>query len=437
MKNKVEKSKKYILNCLFFILSIAALLFVSFKGPLLYSDSNAYFGMWPYVSAGYPFFLRGLHFVFGESYPIAAVAIQYIVVTGSIYIFIFRFLKLFHLKTYQYVILLLLLFYPVFDNNVYMVTNISTEGLCFALFLQVVHLSYRTLILREFRSLVLLFFIMVGLITIRGQFQFLIPIFLFIELMLFYAKKKLSLKHVVLFLMIPLSVFVIDNVYHRLIQKQYFSTPFVWTAFVTSVLFVADDTDIEYLETENQREVFKLVKSKFKEKGVDNKSHKYYEEPIDYNYFFYHYELPTLCNQTVQQDVLDYYLKGKEHNTENVVAAYLKLERTHKELFFKLIPHVVEKWFGLVFQSFKTGIGGMSIALIYGVILVLLISSYVKKPNELALWVMCLLMIILLNRIVVSVSVHGLTRYFFYTHWMGVFLLFLGVNNFMKKRIEG
>lgn len=429
----MEKNKDLLLKILFTVLSVIALIFVLNKGALTYADSRAYFGMWPYVSAGYPFFLRGLHFLFGNDYPIAAVSVQFIAVTSSIYVFIFHFLKIFKLKAYQYVVLLLLLFYPIFDSNIYMVTNISTEGLCFALFLQVMHLSYRTFIQREFKSALLLFFTVVVLITIRGQFQFLIPVFLLIEFTLYYVKKKLAIKYLFTFLMIPLFVFTIDNVYHKVIQKQYFSTPFAWTAFVTSVLFVAEDTDVDYLETENQKEVFKLVKSSFKDKGVDNTSHKYHEEPIDYNYFFYHYELPTLCNQTVQQDVLDYYLIGKERNTSNIVNAYLKLERTHKELFMALIPHVFTKWFGLAFQNFKTGIGGISVTLMYALSLVLLFIEYVKKQNKLILWAVFLLTVLLINRVVISISVHGLTRYFFYTHWIPVFLLSIGVNSLMSR----
>ena len=327
MKNFMEKSKLKLLKAIFIVLSFASLFFVYDKGALLYNDSNAYFGMWPYVSAGYPFFLRSLEFIFGDNYPSAAVIIQFITVLTSIYIFIFYFLNSFQLKTYQSVILLLLLFYPVFDSNIYMITNISTEGLCFALFLQVVYLSYLYFIKRKFKYAILLLFITVILISIRGQFQFLIPVFLFIEILLCCVKKKFSLKYFVLILMIPLSVFLIDNVYHKVVHKQYFSTPFAWTAFVTSVLYLADDSDVQYLETENQKQVFKLVKSKFKEKGIGYQDHKYFEEPIDYNYFFYHYELPTLCNQTVQQEVLNYYLQGKERNVENVVARVLKTRK--------------------------------------------------------------------------------------------------------------
>ncbi|MFD0965061.1 hypothetical protein [Pseudofulvibacter geojedonensis] len=408
--------------------------FLLIQGPITYLDTNAYFGLRPYVSAGYPFFLRSLHFIFKENYLNAVVGIQFIAIIISIYVFVFCFLKHFHLKIYQYITILLLLFYPVFDSNVYTVTSVSTEGVSFALFLQVIHLSYRVFIQRKFKSAVLLCLFVVILITIRGQFQFLILVFLLTELVLSFYAKKLKLKYIIVFLMIPLSVFVIDNVYHKIIHKQYFSTPFVWTAFVTPVLFVADDTDVEYLETENQKEIFNLVKSKFKAKGVDNSSHKYYEEPIDYNYFFYHYELPTLCNQTVKRDVLDYYLLDKEKSLPNVLEAHFKLEKTHKELFFELLPHVFKKWFKLVFQSFKTGIGGMPIVLVYVLSLILLFLEYVKNQNKLVLWAFFLLLVVLVNRVLISVSVHGLTRYFFYTHWIAVFLLFLGINNFVSKR---
>lgn len=429
-------AKNKLVFVTFILLVLLSFVFVLSNGAITYLDTNAYFKLRPYVSAGYPFFLRGLYFIFKEHYLTVVIWVQFLATIISIYIFVFHFLKLFSLKTYQYIILLLLLFYPVFDSNVYIINSVATEGLSFALFLQVIHLSYRVFIQRKFKATILLGLLLVVLITIRGQFQFLILTFLLIECMIGYCKRKFKIKYVMVFLMIPMSVFVIDNVYHKVVHQQYFSTPFVWTAFVTPVLFVADDADVKYLETENQKEVFKLVKSQFKAKGVDNASHKYYEEPIDYNYFFYHYELPTLCNQTVKRDVLNYYLFKKEKNLANVIEAHFKLENTHKELFFELFPHVFNKWFNLVFQSFKTGIGGMPVAIIYVLSLVLLFLEYIKRQHKLVLWAFFLLLTVLLNRVLISVSVHGLTRYFFYTHWIVVFLLFLGINNFVDKKVK-
>ncbi len=412
----------------FTILSVLSLLFVVVKGAILSHDSNAYFGMWPYVSAGYPFFLRGLHFLFGDNYSIAAVAIQFVAVIASIYVFVNHFLSRFSLQTYQLVILMCLLFYPIFDSNIYAVNNISTEGLSFALFLQVIYFSYLSFIKRSFKNYVILMILTVLLITIRGQFQFLLPVFICTEMLLYFKGKQIKWKHYILIFMIPLLTFFIDNVYHKIVQKQFFTTPFTWTALVTSVLFVSDDTDVQYLETEEQKTVFKLVKQQFHEKGIGYKDHKYYQEPIEWNYFFYHYELPTLCNQTIQEGDVAYYLKGKEHNVKNTVAAYLHAEKMHKQLFFQLLPHVFTKWVALAFQNFKTGIGGISVALLYLITLILLLKRYLEQKENRVLFGVFLLLVILWNHFIISITVHGLTRYFFYTNWIAVFLLFIGVN---------
>lgn len=417
----------------FGVLLLIALIFVIVNPPLISNDTNAYFGMWPYVSAGYPFFLRGLHFLFGDGYPDAVVGIQFVAILASIYIFVFHFLTQFQLKSYQLIIILTLLFYPIFDSNIYMITNLSTEGLSFALFLQIIFMSYLAFTQRKLKHYALLVLLMVILIPIRGQFQFLIPVFFCIEVLLWIKEKQFKWKHYLLFLMIPILTFTIDNLYHKVVQKQFFSTPFAWTTVVTSVYFVANDTDVQFLDTEEQQTIFTLVKNQFKKKGIDHNSHKYYEEPIDWNYFFYHYEFPTLCNQTVQQDIVDYYLKGKERNVKNAVAAYLKTEQMHKKIFFKLLPHVFKNWLALAFQNFKTGIGGISIALLYVISLFLLLRRYLKQKETIVLFVLFLILSIVINRVIVSVTIHGLTRYFFYTDWMPVFILFLGVNTLQSK----
>lgn len=422
---------------LYISLVIIALLFVINVSPLLSNDSNAYFGMWPYVSAGYPIFIRGLHYLFEDNYPIVVVGIQYVAVMGSIFLFLKYFLSRFELKKYQLVILVLLLFYPVFDSNIYLINNISTEGLSFAIFLQVIYFSYLSFIKRNIKSYVILTLLMILLITIRGQFRFLIVVFLLIEALLFWKENRFFWRHYVLFLMIPLFTFAIDNTYHKVVQKQFFSTPFTFTTLVTSVFFVSDDTDIQYLDSKEEKTIFKLVKSQFKLKEIGYQDHKYFEEPIDHNYFFYHYEHPTLCNQTVQQDVVAYYLKDKkddkQNHIQNHVAAYLKTEKVHKKIFFNLLPHVFDRWIALAFQNFKTGIGGISVALLYLISLILLFVNYLKSKKEIILCAIFLLLCILINRAIISVSIHGLTRYFFYTHWMSVFLLFLGINKIQKK----
>ena len=415
----------------FIALSILALIFVVNTGALVYADTRAYFGMWPYVSSGYPFFLRGLHFIFGSSYPEVAVTVQYVVVLTSIFCFLKCFLTNFSLKTYQLLLLVVLLFYPIFDTNVLAITNVTTEGICYALFLQIMHLCYVLFVKRNLKYYPLLIVLTVLLISIRGQFIFLTPLYALAEIFIFYKERKFQPKVLVFILLIPICTFAIDNVYHKVVQKQFFSTPFTWTALASSVLFVSDEADIQYLNTTEEKEVFRTIHKHFRQKGIGYMDHKYHAEPIDYNYYFFHYEFPTICNQTVQREVVAYY-EGKSIPT---IQAYLEAEQTNKQLFLSLLPVNFSKWFLLVFQSFITGLGGVFIPLIYAVLCCLLLQVYFKTSNTVALFCALLLLLILMNRVVVSISVHGLTRYFFYTNWIPVLLVFLGVNMLQKKRI--
>ena len=135
----------------FLLLCAISLVSVSCIGAIVSSDSRAYFGMWPYVSAGYPFFLRGLHKLFGENYPNFAVAFQFFTVISSIYFFMNVFLMRFKLKIYQFIVLLLLLFYPIFDSNLWVVNNVSTEGLSYSLFLLMIVSCYFVYVQRQLK----------------------------------------------------------------------------------------------------------------------------------------------------------------------------------------------------------------------------------------------------------------------------------------------
>lgn len=410
-------------------LSIVSLLFVCFTGFIVSSDSRAYFGMWPYVSAGYPFFLRTLEMLFGENYPVFAVAVQFLAVITSVYLFLSCFLIKFKLKQYQLILLLLLLFYPVFDYNLLIVNNVSTEGLSYSLFLLLIIACYFVYVQRQLRWYVFVVIISVLLITIRGQFKFMIPLFLLMELALQLKESKVNWKSIIVVLSIPLATFLIDVSYHKVVQKQFFTTPFTWTTLVSSLMFVSDESDVQYVETEEAKIIFNLIHKEFRVKKIGYKDHKYFKEPIDYNYIFFHYEYPTICNQTVQQVAVRYF----EQQHQDAIKAYLDTERVHKQLFFDLISHNFIKWLSLAFQSFKQAIGGVTIAVVFIMSVVFLLNNYAVYNNKLPLFAAFLLLIILTNKALVSVTVHSIIRYFFYTNWIPIFLLFLGVNLLNKK----
>jgi hypothetical protein len=232
-------------------------------------------------------------------------------------------------------------------------------------------------------------------------------------------------------LILPLFLFFIDNTYHKIVHKKFFSTPFTWTIFVTSILYVSDREDVDHIEMEDAKNIFNLIHDKFELKKIGYDKHKYHEAPIDYNYIFYHYEYPTICNQTVQKEAVNYFME--KYN--DPVLAYLNAEQIHKKIFFNLFVHNFTKWTALSFQSLKMGLGGLSVFLVLIVSLFLLLNIYFKFGSPIFLFLSFLLMLILMNRFLVSISVHSIIRYFFYTSWIPIFLFFLGLNK-MKGNVE-
>jgi len=432
MKNNVVSYSKYIFK-LFLLLSLLSFFFVISKGSISSLDTLAYFKMRPNSTAAYPIFLRGLHFLFKDNYLHVVIGIQFSVVISSIYVFVFYFLKHFSLKLYQLALIMILLFYPVVDANVFAINNITTEGLSYAFFLLLVYAAYLLYIKRSMKCYWLLAIITIGLISIRGQFKFLIPLFLITEMILVYKEKRFRAQTFLILFLIPVFTFLLDNGYHKVAHKQYFSTPATWVYLVSSVLFVSEESDEQWLETDEQKQLFKLIQEKFREKKIGLKDHKYYEEPIDYNYYFFQYEYPTICNQTIQRELVKYYLKEKKISS---VESYLEKERICKELFFQLIPRNFSKWISLVFQGIVGGVGGVFMLLVYFTLLILLLKKYFESNNYTALFFAFLIMIILCNRVIVSISVHNLTRYFFYTDWISLLMLFLGINLISGKETK-
>ena len=53
--------------------------------------------------------------------------------------------------------------------------------------------------------------------------------------------------------------------------------------------------------------------------------------------------------------------------------------------------------------------------------------------DKLLLFAALLFLVILANKVLVSITVHSIIRYFFYTNWIPVFLLFLGLNTVKIK----
>ena len=416
----------------FLVLSVISLFYMFYLGPIMTADSQAYKYMVPNASPGYPVFLYVNRLLFNGSFEYTAMLFHYVILMGSIWLFMNNFLSKFSFKDYQLLVLLGLLFYPVFDSNLWVLNNIATEGICYALFLGVVMVYHQLLNQRTVANAVILTLITMVLITIRGQFQFLVVLYLMVEVLLLWKKKKVSWVYIGLVFCIPLLNGLIDKCYHKIVHKKAFSTPFTWVTLNTSLLYYAVEEDASLIAEEEARAVFLKIIDQLEEKKVRQMDHKYQGEPIDYNYIFYHYEYPTICNQTGHKEAIDFYMN--KHKGD-LVQSYIDANEVHKKIFLALWPNKIKEWMNLGLQSFKFGMGGISIALLYILVACWLLVMYFKTLDVVYLFPIFLIVMIVLNKAIVGFSVHSIIRYFFYTNWIPIFLLFLGFNN-SKFRLE-
>ena len=420
----VQLSKK--ITASFLVLSVVSLLYMLYLGPIMTADSLAYQYMVPNASPGYPVFLYANRLLFNDLFGYSAMLFHYVVLMGSIWGFMNNFMSKFTLKNYQLFILLGVLFYPVFDGNLWVLNNIATEGICYALFLCVIMMYYQLLNHRTVINAGVLALLTMVLIAVRGQFQFLVLLYLMVEVLLWWKHKKVSWVYVGLIFCIPLLTGLLDKGYHKIVHKKAFSTPFTWVTLNTSLLYYAVEEDASLIAEEEARAVFLKIIDQLEEKKVRQLDHKYHSEPIDYNYIFYHYEYPTICNQTGHEEAIDFYMK--KHKGD-LVQSYIDANKVHKRIFLALWPNKINEWFNLGLQSFKFGMGGLTIALLYIIVACWLIVMYFKALDIVYLFPLFLIATIVLNKAIVGISVHSIIRYFFYTNWIPIFLLFLGFNN--------
>ena len=416
----------------YLVLCIVSLFYMLYLGPIMTADSQAYKYMVPNASPGYPTFLFVNRLLFNDSFGYSTMLFHYVVLMGGIWIFMNNFLTKFSFKNYQLLILLGVLFYPVFDSNLWVLNNIATEAICYALFLALIIAYYKLLNHRTICNALVLALLTIVLITIRGQFKFLILLYLATELLLWWKMKKVQFVYILLIICIPLLNGLLDVGYHRVVHKKSFSTPFTWVTLNTSLLYYAVEADAALIKDKEAKTVFLKIVAQLKDKKVRQIDHKFRDEPIDYNYIFYHYEYPTICNQTGHEGAIAYYM---DQNNGDLIQSYIDADLVHKKIFLALWPSKIKEWFNLGLQSFKFGMGGIAIALLYIVVACWLLVIYFKTFDVVYLFPLFLIAIIIVNKAIVGISVHSIIRYFFYTNWIPIFLLFLGFNN-SKFRLE-
>ena len=415
----------------FTILSVLALLYVILKEPVISPDTLSFSKARVKLSAGYTSFIIVFKKIFGTAIYSKVVYTQFVVLLVSLWLFVKHTLLQLNLPINQVVVLIVILFYPIFDLNLSIVNNVNSGVLSYCFYLILLTLFYTYLRTNNNKYFFFLGGVLVVLITFRAQFNFVLVGLILFELFNSIKLKRWNIKRIMMLALIPIVVTVIDKSYHKYIHGAYIATPFKWISLNTSMMYVAQPSDAQYIDNLEDREYFLMVQDLLAKEGLAYDNNMYGTRP-EFVYSKFHHNLPTICNKTIHTAGVKYFYN--EQN--NIPQATLKVEQINKRLFFKLLPHNLWKWLLLWVYGVFYGLGGIIMTFLWLLALGYLFRAWYfnKQHDPVATFLLVALTFMLLNRVLVSLSVHAITRYFFYNNWVPVVIVFMMFNRLKHQK---
>lgn len=414
----------------YLLLLIFAALFVYFiLQPALYSpDSYSYlrgdFNRFP----GYVIFTRLITIIFRDYFDVAAIGIQLFIGFTAVFIILQKASNLFKLNIWLRIGLFLILIFPFFPP-LSIANNITSESFAYSFYLMFISFTLDFLFRQQRRKIVHLTVCFLLLSLTRGQFILIPPI---IALLYLFKFKKESFKRPKLFyflwlLILPLVVSNLNKGYNKIIYGHYVATPFSFVNTVALPLFVANKSDAQFIEKEEDRIIFlKSIRQmdstgliSYKVKGNAKEKYK-----VFHTYF------PQICNQNIYVHALEFYRNRDGISTSNSV----NIEQSCKRIFTVLVKQNVGEYVTLYFTGLIYGF--KSIYILIFVVLVFLYSIWMCYKDFTIENAALLLFttLILTNAGLVAVACHSIIRYLFYNYCLGFIIIVILFRKFTKQR---
>lgn len=405
---------------------VLTFLILIFHEAIYTPDTASYLKAAIYRYPVYPIFVKFLKFVFQGYFNIITITIQLLLGLIAVYFVAKKFTEVLKLNYLSKLVLVVILLFPFF-NPLYVANNICSEGLSYPFYLFFLAFSLDFLNRFNRKSFILLLISYVLLTLTRGQFIILPIIVLFIYIL---KVKRLSFKGIhfkkmILLLLIPLFATIMDKSYHLLKDKVFVSTPFSFISASGASLYVSKASDIQFIEDENEKLIFKDCHKFLTENKWLLSSDIRATTKEDYKHF--HNNVPKLCNFTLHDRGTQYFLdKGY-----TIVEARIAIEEASKSMYPILVKHNFKNWLKLYYNnivhSFKSEF------LLFFIVFVL-IFSFVKSilsVNKIYLFMFFMASLILSNALIVAFASHSIIRYLFYNYSL-FFLIFVLLFNLIK-----
>ena len=394
-------------------------IFLIFQDAIYTPDTASYLNAAIYRYPVYPIFTKFLKFVFQNYFDLVTVGIQLLFGLVAVHFTAKKLTEVLQLNYLTKFILVAILLFPFF-GPLYVANNICSEGLSYPLYLFFLTFSFDFLNRFNRKTFILLLISYILLTLTRGQFIILPIIVLVIYILKVKgsALKGIHLKKIFLLLLIPFIATVMDKSYHILKDGRFVSTPFSFISASGASLYVSQASDIQFIETDDDKEIFKDCHAFLTENNWLLSSKNRATPKDDYKHF--HNNVSKLCNFTLHDRGTQYYLdKGY-----NIVDARIAIEKTSKSMYPILVKNNFNNWLRLYYNNLVHSFKSVFLLLF---IVFVLIFSFIKSiisDNKIYLFMFFMASLILSNALIVAFASHSIIRYLFYNYSL-FFLIFV------------
>ncbi|WP_303316216.1 hypothetical protein Q4Q34_12475 [Flavivirga abyssicola] len=423
-------------NHILIVVYILIFVFLIFQEAIFSPDTYGYLKARPNRHPGYVIFIKAFEFIFTNYFAKIVVGIQLVLGMASVHFFLKRISGILSFNKLIRSLLLIVLLFPFFPP-LYVANNICSEGLSYPLYLIFITLSLEIVLNEKKKLLLFMSIAYILLVLTRGQFIIASLIFAFTYLLKHRRNTliKSNLKVFFIILFLPLFVIMADKTYHKLKDGLFISTPFSFINASAAAFYVSNDTNFNQIENGDYKAIFKKCYKYLSEKDLLLSRQKQTNYKTYYNHF--HNHIPQICNQTIHQFSLEYYIE--KHTAQGldinpaVANSYWQSELAAQSLFFTLVKLNFKSWCNLFFANIKHAFKGVILFfLLLGFFFYSLFKLlYSKTKDYYILFILSAL--ILSNAFIVCFASHSIIRYLFYNYSL-IFITFVMVLKIIKQK---
>lgn len=424
--NIIKNNLKYVTSIVFLFVFV----FVISKPMEFFPDSEGYINMSIIRSATYPIFLYVINNIFGSYFNIATCFFQISFGLLAVYFFVNKLKKHLKINPLWYLVLTLILLIPYVYNHT-IANRLLSEAISYPLYLIIITHYISLFISKETKHLIMALPLLFLLILTRSQFLYLIPIGILILVWICYKDSsfKQNIWLLLLLMCFPFIISIADKTYHKIKHDHFVSTPWKGIHLITPAFYVADRVDVSLFENKEEQLFFKAtyIQLSNKKLNINHLEEKYKAHTI--SPFINHYS--EIANHTVLTE-------GEKLTNSNLTTneTYIKIDSLTKSMAFPLILDNLKQWGTIYIKNIAHGFGNLKFLLLYFILLVYSLFSFLKKAsNENKLFVL-ILVLIFSNIAFIAIGIHTIKRYTFYNDWVLFLMIFVLLDSFssIKKR---